>query len=101
MEKQFREDYLDMNHTILELLLNLSGNYIENGSITQNSVLFKQKKKKNDLDQHWEFYMQKNKQSIFSSDNDSDEDNQVDAKTPPKQSEPELFIIGNKFFFKL
>jgi hypothetical protein len=89
-----------MNHTILELLLNLSGNYIELGKVTQNSVLFKQKKKKNDIDLHWEFYLKKNKRGIFNSEKESDEETQSTEDNlqniiSPKKQKKELFIIGN------
>ena len=44
LAKKFREDYSDMNFTILELLLSLSGNPIKNGTLNPHSILFKRKK---------------------------------------------------------
>ena len=99
MEKRFREDYLDMNHTILELLLNLSGNYIEDGKITQKSVLFKKKTQSNGIHQHWDFYLKKNRPDVFPSDKDAHEergstDYNVELLNTPENTQKEVFIIG-------
>lgn len=99
MGKEFRRDYLDMNHTILELLLNLSGNYLQNGKITLESVLFRRKAKQSDIDLHWQFYRQKDKKSIFSSDEESNQSNDYNnnkpqPKTEEKQIERNVFTLG-------
>ena len=61
MKMKFREDYLDMNHSVLELILNLSGDVINQGKLNPKSVLFNRKKSQNENNPHdWRNFFRKN-----------------------------------------
>lgn len=104
MKKSFKQDYLNVNHSILEMLFNLSGDIIDQGKINPKSVLFRKNKLEKVIEEEIpkEFFLKQN----FNKFTDSESEEKVNDNSVRNVQEmekndggSEILILGEVCFY--